>query len=81
MVPHKANHRKNYIPGKAVTMADFMLSPRGHYNGDVRMASLAALDHSRDYSEGSEKNDFWYRVYCRLEYTSLNLITIDKIGG
>lgn len=72
---------KYYKASPEKRMVDHMLSEAGHYNGDIHMAALSALDYSRDYAEGAEKNAFWYRVYCRLEYAELNLITIDKIGG
>jgi hypothetical protein len=72
-------YRKVVADSPEKKMADFMVSEGGHYNGDFNMAALAALDHSREYAEGSDKNDFWYRVYCRLEVLSLDLINIDKI--
>jgi len=45
------------------TMAAFMVSTRGHYNGDNGMAALAALDHARDYSDTDAKFRFWMDVY------------------
>lgn len=79
MVPNKPNQRRNYIPGNRApemtpdTMAAFMLSSRGNYNGDASMAALSALDHARDYLITNEKFRFWMNVYEIITLWNLNI--------
>jgi len=67
--------RRNVIkPITPDTMAAFMLSTSGHYNGDTSMAALAALDHARDYNNTDEKFRFWIDTYEIITLWGFNIL-------